>query len=520
MIFYAQETWIGLSIASVPAIISAYLFFYTDKKNLALGLLMLSALLLRLLIISLDPFLHEWDERYHALVAKNMVTNPFKPMLVVHPIMAYDMLDWSNSHIWVHKQPLFLWQMAASMKLFGINEFALRLPSAIMSTMLVWLTYDLCKNWIPKHKDIAFIAAFLTTFSAYTLELVSGRLSLDHNDLAFVFYVTCSFWAWTRYVNEGSRIKWAVLVGVFVGLAVLNKWLTGYLVFGGWGLYLLLKFGKQIRLQHIGHILLAFVISVAVFLPWQLYIFEAFPTESAISFKYNVDHINDDLGHPGNVWSHLVFMQHAYQQVLLVFALIGLMAIVRFRDLNKQMAISFLAMIAVIFGFFSIIVKTKMPAFVFPVSAFIFSIIALGIYATIDWITNRWNVPTKDRNTIFTVLVIVLGLVSFKPWEIADYRSKTNEYRNTKISNTLIYENLPEDVTKDYVLINCKSFENVEVMFHQDTRAYHWYPSETVIDSLQNLGYKFAAFRNTPNQGLPGYISEDPDILILEDGIR
>jgi len=248
MIFYAQETWIGLCIASLPAIVSAYLFFYTNKKNTALGLLLLSALLLRLLIISLDPFLHEWDERYHALVAKNMVTNPFKPMLVVHPIMAYNMLDWSNSHIWVHKQPLFLWQMAASMKVFGINEIAMRLPSAIMSTGLVWLTYDLCKNWVPKHNEVAFIAAFLTTFSAYTLELVSGRFSLDHNDLAFVFYVTCSFWAWTRYVHEGSRLKWAVLVGLFVGLAVLNKWLTGYLVFGGWGLYLLINFGREISI--------------------------------------------------------------------------------------------------------------------------------------------------------------------------------------------------------------------------------------------------------------------------------
>jgi 4-amino-4-deoxy-L-arabinose transferase-like glycosyltransferase len=520
MIFYAQETWIGLCIASLPAIVSAYLFFCTDKKNTALGLLLLSAFLLRLLIISLDPFLHEWDERYHALVAKNMVTNPFKPMLVVHPIMAYNMLDWSNSHLWVHKQPLFLWQMAASMKLFGVNEIAMRLPSALMSTALVWVTYDLCKSWIPKHNEVAFIAAFLTTFSAYTLELVSGRLSLEHNDLAFVFYVTCSFWAWSRYVLEGSRIKWAILVGVFVGLAVLNKWLTGYLVFGGWGLYLLLNFGREIRKQHIGHILLAFIISVVIFLPWQLYIFHTFPTESEISYQYNVDHINDDLGHPGNMWTHILFLKEAYQKILLVFGLIGLLALVRYKEVNKKMAISFIAMVVVIFAFFSVIVKTKMPAFVFPVSAILFSFMALGAYAVVDWISERWKIPLRDKNIAFTVLTIGLGIACFKPWDIAAYRSASNDFRNAKINNTSIYENLPEEITKNYVIINCKSFENVELMFYQDANAYHWYPAENVIDSLQQLGYKFAAFQNTPNQGLPAYITDDPEIVILEDAIK
>jgi 4-amino-4-deoxy-L-arabinose transferase-like glycosyltransferase len=149
MIFYQQETWIGLVIASLPAILSAYFYFYTDKKSTALGLLMLSALLLRLLMISLDPFIHDWDERYHALVAKNMISFPFKPMLVMDPVMAYDYLDWSNNHIWLHKQPLFMWQMALSMKMFGVNEIAMRLPSAIMGTILVWLTYDLGRKWIP-----------------------------------------------------------------------------------------------------------------------------------------------------------------------------------------------------------------------------------------------------------------------------------------------------------------------------------------------------------------------------------
>jgi hypothetical protein len=213
-------------------------------------------------------------------------------------------------------------------------------------------------------------------------------------------------------------------------------------------------------------------------------------------------------------------MKEAYQKILLVFGLIGLVAVLRYKEVNQKMAISFIAMVVVIFGFFSIIVKTKMPAFVFPVSALIFAFMALGAFAVIDLISERWKIPVRDKQIAFTVLTIGLGIACFKPWDIAVYRSASNDFRNAKINNTLIYENLPEEITKNYVIINCKSFENVELMFHQDARAYHWYPAENVIDSLQNLGYKFAAFRNTPNQGLPEYILGDPEIVLLEDAIQ
>lgn len=520
MIFYAQETWIGLIIASLPAIASAYLFFFTDKKNTALGLLLFSAFLLRLLMISLDPFVHEWDERYHALVAKNMITHPFMPMLVAHPVMAYDMLDWSNNHIWLHKQPLFLWQMAASMKIFGVHMIAMRLPSAIMGTIIVWLTYDICKNWMQNKKEVAFIAAFLTTFSAYTLELISGHVSLEHNDIAFLFYVTCSFWAWTRYVREDYKLNWALWIGAFVGLAVLNKWLTGYLVFGGWGLYLLLTFGLKLQLKHILHLLAALLLSVAIFLPWQLYISAAFPVESAIEFKHNSDHFTKDFGHPGDMLNHLRFLPNAYQHILLVFALIGIIFLFRQTKDIKKMGVSFLAMIFVVFAFFSIMVATKMPAFVFPVSPLVFAFMALGIYTSMEWTSTRWKLPEKDKILIPFLLVLGLGVGSFKPWEISHYRSSANESRNLKINNSTIFKNLPDTLASKYIILNCKSFENVELMFYKDARAYHWFPPENIIDSLQQLGHRFAAFRNTPNQGLPAYIYDDPEIVILEDAMQ
>ncbi|MBK8567031.1 MAG: hypothetical protein IPN76_27800 [Saprospiraceae bacterium] len=37
-----------------------------------------------------DSCLHDWDERYHALVAKHLAKNPLKPCLYEDPIEDYD----------------------------------------------------------------------------------------------------------------------------------------------------------------------------------------------------------------------------------------------------------------------------------------------------------------------------------------------------------------------------------------------------------------------------------------------
>ena len=121
---------------------------------LAVLILMVCGLFLRF-YTSADFYLHQWDERYHALVAKNLMSHPFKPTLYENPVLPYDFKDWMGNHIWLHKQPVPLWSMAASMRLFGVNEIALRLPSMIMSTLGIWITYSIGKYLF--NKRIGFI---------------------------------------------------------------------------------------------------------------------------------------------------------------------------------------------------------------------------------------------------------------------------------------------------------------------------------------------------------------------------
>ena len=168
-----------------------------QKYKIGLILLVISAIILRFSFIQFDSFLHIWDERFHALVARNLIDNPLKPTLYQNPLLPYNPDIWITNHIWLHKPPLFLWQIALSIKLFGINEFAIRFPSALMSILMLFFLWQIGKIALNKH--IAFYALLLYIPSSYFLELTTGFFPTDHNDIAFIFYVTASIWGWVRY---------------------------------------------------------------------------------------------------------------------------------------------------------------------------------------------------------------------------------------------------------------------------------------------------------------------------------
>lgn len=516
MTFNGNEVVMGLVLASLPALIGIYAAFVLERHKLALLLLLVSASLLRLLMITVDPYLHEWDERFHALVAKNMTVHPFKPMLRADPIMDYDYKAWCCSHIWVHKQPLFLWQMAASMKLLGVNEVTMRVPSMIMGVAGVFFMYEIARHWTKSH-TISMLTGLLGTFSYYQLELTSGRFSLDHNDLSMTFYVTASIWAFVRYVSGSRHVGWALLVGLFVGCAVLNKWLTGLLVFGGWGLYILMS--KELRgsLRSYSDIALSVVVALAVFLPWQLYIIHAFPAEAAWSYEFNRKHITEALeGHYGTVWYYINFAKTSYGKYLLPFFLIGTVRLFRSRKRDRVLSSSMFSMAIVVYLFFSLVVRTKMPSLVYPVVVIVLVTIAVGIEAVV-----RFGVGQGRRLPfVISAAGLLAAAYSLKPWQIALYRGKTNETRNAMISNTEVYKSLKDVHLDNRIILNCKSFEDTDVMFYTDHRAYQWFPIETVFDSLQQAGHRFAAFKSHTNQYLPEYISRDTAVLILDHTIK
>ena len=192
---------IFLLIVGLSFLLGSIVFFVNKKITIAISLLFFFALFLFIFAALLDPFLNIWDERFHALVAKNLLQHPLKPTLYDNPGITIVYAPWDRYVIWLHKQPFFLWQIAISYKIFGITEFAARIPSVILSSLLVPIYYRSGKILV--NRNTGYYTAFFITTSFLLFELISGYQGVDHNDVAFLFYVSASIWhGWNLLIPE------------------------------------------------------------------------------------------------------------------------------------------------------------------------------------------------------------------------------------------------------------------------------------------------------------------------------
>ncbi len=464
-----------------------------------------------------NPFLHMWDEQVHAVVAKNMLHNPFKPMLIPDPVLPIDFKNWTGNHIWVHKQPLFLWQIALSYKLFGINLFALRFPSMLMFSLMVFPVYRIGRIISTKETGI-YAAAFLIG-SNFIYQLVGGRMNTDHNDVAFLFYITLSIWAWFERENSGKRY-WIVLIGIFSGAAILNKWLVGLLVYSVWGLNILIFRKKRRDLISWAEMLVSFLITLVVFLPWQIYILKNFPVESRYEFNYNSLHFFQSMeGHSGDMLYHFNKIETLYgtdfQYVIIASIIIFLIS-----KIKPGHKLGMLTPILVVYFFFSM-AATKMPAFPIIISPLVYIIVAVSVTTIIKWLMAKNRVLSKNK-ILGPFIGTAIALYIFFHFLNHDYLCLKNSDLNRRISQkavtlTEVYKDLPLIIgDKKTMVYNARNFDKLKIMFYTDYMARSGFPSKQDIKSLKEKNIGIFVF---DNDKLPDYIIKDSTIAKIKSAV-
>lgn len=282
------------------------------NHKLALLLLVLCGAVLRAYTAS-DLYLHAWDERYHALVAKNLIQHPLAPTLYDQPVLPYDFKNWTANHVWLHKQPFPLWSMALSLWVFGINEFALRLPSVLLSTLGIWLTYSIAKALF--NARVGFLSALFFAINGLVLELTGGRVATDHIDVFFLVVIELSIWFSILFARR-QKVLYNLLAGLFIGAAILSKWMPALIVLPIW-LLLVLETGHFNTRQVVAHFIVLAATCTAVFLPWQVYIHGAFPAEAGWEASFNMKHYTEALdGQGGSVFYFLEQIRINYGELV------------------------------------------------------------------------------------------------------------------------------------------------------------------------------------------------------------
>jgi 4-amino-4-deoxy-L-arabinose transferase-like glycosyltransferase len=165
--------------------------------------------------------LFDWDEINFAECAREMiVTGDYNTVRI-------DFVEF-----W-EKPPLFIWMQVICMKIFGVNEFAARLPNAIAGAVTL-STLFLLGNRISGKKFAWYWVLFYAGSLLPHFYFRSGVI-----DPWFNFFILLAFYHFIIYTNEyipgqPQKIveKRIMLSGIFLSLAVLTKGPAALLIFG------------------------------------------------------------------------------------------------------------------------------------------------------------------------------------------------------------------------------------------------------------------------------------------------
>ena len=180
--------------------------------------------------------------------------------------------DWVTARLdgvaYLEKSPLIYWMMAVSFRIFGVHDWAARLPLAFSVILLCWVTYRFAR-WA--FGDDAGLYSGLTLATCAGLFLFTRILIPD---AIVTLTITGAIWAWLRLLEPDAKDerKWSAVLGVCLGLGLLLKGLIA-IVFPILAALAYMAVTRQLfslaawkRL----HIFLAMVVALVIALPWHV----------------------------------------------------------------------------------------------------------------------------------------------------------------------------------------------------------------------------------------------------------
>lgn len=313
------------------------------------------------------PALTDPDETFYAQTAKEMLERG----------------EWVTPYLYgkpqFEKPILFYWLVHASYKVFGVNEFAARLPSAVFGLVGVIVMY-LLGSMLFGRRAGAFAAVILASNVEY---VILSRACVTDMVLT-VFMLLGVYRFFCGYVT-GKRFYY-VLSGLAFGFAVLTKGpvfavlaigvLIGFLVFA--------KDLKSVRKMPIAWAILAYL---AVTVPWYLAVYKLHGTtfvNEFFGFHNLTRFVTSEHKIGSQVYYNIPIIMGGFfpWSAFLPFGLWHMFRKARSRvpanALEKKGSIFVLIWFFVIFFFFTAS-STKLPTYVFP------SFIALALMTGVLW---------------------------------------------------------------------------------------------------------------------------------------
>ncbi len=161
--------------------------------------------------------LFDWDEINFAESAREMIaTGDYLTVRIFY------------KPFW-EKPPLFIWMQVVSMKLFGINEFAARLPNAVCGIVTLLVLFNIGRKLFDERFGLLWVISFGCSLLPF-LYFKSGII-----DPWFNLFIFLSLFCWIVAIERKKKNYATILIiasAACLGLATLTKGPVSILVFG------------------------------------------------------------------------------------------------------------------------------------------------------------------------------------------------------------------------------------------------------------------------------------------------
>jgi 4-amino-4-deoxy-L-arabinose transferase-like glycosyltransferase len=157
--------------------------------------------------IASPPRLMDDVDAVQAQIARNMLTSR----------------DWVTARLdgvpYLEKAPLIYWMIAVSYEIFGVHDWAARLPLAIFVVLLCWVTYRFGR-WAFDEEAGLYAGIALATSAGLFL---FTRILIP--DAMLTLSITGAIWAWLSLLEpeEHLPLRWSVMLGACLGTGLLLK---------------------------------------------------------------------------------------------------------------------------------------------------------------------------------------------------------------------------------------------------------------------------------------------------------
>ncbi len=178
-------------------------FFKKTDSTVLLRWMLVIAILVRFITLGLYPVNDTTEARYAEIARKMFELNDW-----ITPWFDYNVPFWG-------KPPMSTWLSAASYHVFGVNEFAARLPHFLTALLISWLVW----SWLNQRSQREALLAAALIWIAPLFYISSGAVMMDMTLSVGYVLVMRGFWL-GLYGDDAQRKRerWLIFVGLSVGL--------------------------------------------------------------------------------------------------------------------------------------------------------------------------------------------------------------------------------------------------------------------------------------------------------------